>query len=120
MTQARRMILAGERTAASRTRDTLRAHTFSGSRGRAADCACFRACGQPPYHHEGDTIELIRNGRIGQLQTIIIGSAMSHFGPNQPEQPVADGFDYEMWLGPAPWVPYTYERCTPNWTLIYD
>ncbi|RPI24066.1 MAG: gfo/Idh/MocA family oxidoreductase [Acidobacteria bacterium] len=64
--------------------------------------------------------ELVRNGRIGELKTIMIGSATSQFVPNQPEQPVPPGFDYEMWLGPAPWAPYTFERCTRNWTLIYD
>ena len=75
---------------------------------------------QRSSHNFRHTIELIRNGRIGQLQTIMIGSAGSQYVPNQPEQPIPEGFDYEMWLGPAPWVPYTYERCTRNWTLIYD
>jgi predicted dehydrogenase len=64
--------------------------------------------------------ELVRNGRIGQLQQIMIGSAMTQYVANQPAQPVPPGFDYEFWLGPAPWAPYTYERCTRNWTLIYD
>ncbi len=64
--------------------------------------------------------ELIRNGRIGQLKTMLIGSAGSQYVPNQPTQPVPAGFDYDMWLGPAPWAPYTYERCTRNFTLIYD
>jgi len=66
------------------------------------------------------TAELVRNGRIGELKRIMIGSATSQYVPNQPEQPVPPGFDYEMWLGPAPWAPYTFERCTRNWTLIYD
>jgi predicted dehydrogenase len=64
--------------------------------------------------------ELVRNGRIGQLQEIMIGSATSQFVPDQPEQPVPPGFDYDFWLGPAPWAPYSFERCTRNWTLIYD
>ena len=66
------------------------------------------------------TCELVRNGRIGRLHTILIGSAMSQYVPNQPAQPVPEGFDYDMWLGPAPWAPYTYERCTNRFTLIYD
>jgi predicted dehydrogenase len=65
-------------------------------------------------------VELVRNGRIGQLKEIVIGSANSQYVPNQPAQPVPEGFDYEMWLGPAPWKPYTAERVTRNWTLIYD
>jgi predicted dehydrogenase len=65
-------------------------------------------------------VELVRNGRIGQLKEIVIGSAGSQYVPNQPEQPVPAGFDYDLWLGPAPWVPYTAERVTRNFTLIYD
>ena len=65
-------------------------------------------------------VELVRNGRIGQLKTIMIGSANSQYVPDQPTQPVPEGFDYEFWLGPAPWAPYTFERCTRNWTLIAD
>jgi predicted dehydrogenase len=64
--------------------------------------------------------ELIQNGKIGQLKEIIIASANSQYIPNQPEQPIPPGFDYDMWLGPAPWAPYTAERCTRNFTLIYD
>jgi predicted dehydrogenase len=65
-------------------------------------------------------VELVRNGRIGQLKEIVIGSAGSQYVPNQPEQLVPPGFDYDMWLGPAPWAPYTAERVTRNFTLIYD
>jgi predicted dehydrogenase len=64
--------------------------------------------------------ELVQNGKIGQLKEIIIASANSQYIPNQPEQPIPAGFDYNMWLGPAPWAPYTAERCTRNFTLIYD
>ena len=32
-----------------------------------------------------------------------------------PLQPVPKDLDYDMWLGPAPWAPYTYHRCRP-WT----
>ncbi|MBN2411715.1 Gfo/Idh/MocA family oxidoreductase [candidate division KSB1 bacterium] len=64
--------------------------------------------------------ELVRNEKIGKLETIMIGSANYKPIPDQPEQPVPEGFDYEMWLGPAPVAPYTFERCTRNWTLIRD
>jgi predicted dehydrogenase len=69
------------------------------------------------YRH---TVELVRSGKIGELQKIMIGSALPSYLPFQPEQPVPAGFDYNFWLGPAPWAPYTFERCTRNWTLIYD
>ena len=59
--------------------------------------------------------ELVRNGRIGKLHTIRVGVPHDFPFPNQPTQPVPEELDYEMWLGPAPWAPYTYQRCRP-WT----
>jgi len=64
--------------------------------------------------------ELARNGRLGQLETIMLGAASYTQVPNQPAQPVPPGLDYEMWLGPAPWVPFTELRCTRQFTLLYD
>lgn len=59
--------------------------------------------------------ELVRNGRIGKLHTILVGVPHDFAFPNQPVQPVPKDLDYQMWLGPAPWAPYTYHRCRP-WT----
>jgi predicted dehydrogenase len=68
--------------------------------------------------------ELVRNGRIGRLETIQVGVPHDFAFPNQPVQPVPEGLDYEMWLGPAPWAPYTYQRCRPwtekeSWAIWY-
>ena len=42
-------------------------------------------------------------------------------GGSIDEAPVPAGFDYDMWLGPAPKVPYTVDRCKPQGTYwIYD
>jgi len=57
--------------------------------------------------------ELVRNGRIGKLQRIVVSSPASGVIPNQPTQPVPEGLDYDMWLGPAPWTPYSFHRCRP-------
>jgi hypothetical protein len=59
--------------------------------------------------------ELVRNGRIGKLQTIHVGVPHDFAFPNHPIEPVPDDLDYDLWLGPAPWSPYTYHRCRP-WT----
>jgi len=73
--------------------------------------------------------ELARNEKIGKLHTIMVGSHPSPTCPNQPNQPTPDKdeFDYDTWLGPAPWAPYTYERCASRamgtlgmWTFIHD
>lgn len=66
------------------------------------------------------TVELVRNERIGKLHTIMVGSAKYGQVPNQPAQPVPPDLDYDMWLGPAQYAPYTRLRCTRNWTLISD
>ncbi|MCX5653797.1 MAG: Gfo/Idh/MocA family oxidoreductase, partial [Planctomycetota bacterium] len=59
--------------------------------------------------------ELVRNGRIGQLKTILVGVPGSWTCAKQPAEPVPKELDYEMWLGPAPMAPYCYQRCRP-WT----
>jgi predicted dehydrogenase len=59
--------------------------------------------------------ELVRNGRIGELRSILVGVPHDFAFPNQPTQPVPKDLDYDLWLGPAPWAPYTYHRCRP-WT----
>jgi len=71
------------------------------------------------YRH---AVELVRNGRIGELKTIMVGSVR---GPNDTlygeiKDPPA-GFDYDMWLGPAPWAPYSDMRVSiAAWLFISD
>jgi predicted dehydrogenase len=71
------------------------------------------------YRH---AVELVRNGRIGELKTIMVGSVR---GPSdtlygQPKEP-PPGFDYDMWLGPAPWAPYSDMRVSiAAWLFISD
>jgi len=57
--------------------------------------------------------ELVRNGRVGKLHTILVGVPPGISYPNQQAEPVPEGLDYDMWLGPAPWATYTYQRCRP-------
>ena len=35
-----------------------------------------------------------------------------------PTQPVPEGFDYDFWLGPAPYEPYNQMRCHMYWRFI--
>jgi len=67
-------------------------------------------------------VELVRNGRIGRLQRVEVGLAQGTPCPPQPPMPVPEGFDYDLWLGPAPWEPYTEKRCHWNfrWILAYS
>jgi predicted dehydrogenase len=65
--------------------------------------------------------ELVRNGRIGKLHTIraTLPSGPGNRGNPEP-QPIPEGFDYNMWLGPAPWAPYTKDRCHYHFRWIRD
>jgi predicted dehydrogenase len=71
------------------------------------------------YRH---AVELVRNGRIGEVKTIMVGSVR---GPNDtlygtPKEPPL-GLDYDMWLGPAPWAPYSDMRVSiAAWLFISD
>jgi predicted dehydrogenase len=76
-------------------------------------------------------VELVRNGRIGQLQTIAIGSAGGGRSalplglgftqmPAERPAPVPPGVDWDLWLGPSPWAPYSDLRITRTWMSIYD
>jgi len=67
--------------------------------------------------------ELVRNGRIGQLKRIITHVAENNKtcppGSWKPT-PIPEGFDYEMWLGPAPWAPHHEDRCFYTFRFILD
>ena len=57
--------------------------------------------------------ELVRNGRIGQLQEIEVRLPGDPAGGDPTPQPVPTGFNYEKWLGSTPYVPYTEDRVHP-------
>jgi predicted dehydrogenase len=58
--------------------------------------------------------ELVRNGRIGELRTVKVGFGTDPATGPQPPMPIPEGLDYDMWLGQAPWVPYTEQRVHPQ------
>ena len=66
--------------------------------------------------------ELVRNGRIGKIKTVRVGLPYGNSireGSTQAA-PVPPGFDYDMWLGPAPNEPYSPVRCHWNFRWISD
>jgi predicted dehydrogenase len=65
--------------------------------------------------------ELVRNGRLGKIHTIRtwLPTGNMRSGATGPE-PVPEGFDYERWLGPAPWAPYHSRRCHGSFRWIMD
>lgn len=69
-----------------------------------------------------DTAEFIRNGGLGKLERIeILIPANNKYAPGswQPD-PIPEGLDWEMWLGPAPWAPFNRHACHYNFRFIRD
>jgi predicted dehydrogenase len=69
--------------------------------------------------------ELVRNGRIGQLHTVRCGlpSGRPDLGKNgdrKAPEPVPPGFEYDFWIGPAPYAPYAPARVGVNFRWMYD
>jgi predicted dehydrogenase len=58
--------------------------------------------------------ELVRNGRIGTLQTVEVGLPGDPSGDEEPEMPVPKNLDYDMWLGSTPVVDDTEKRVHPQ------
>jgi predicted dehydrogenase len=56
-------------------------------------------------------VELVRNGYIGEVREVTIGSPPGLSTGDHPEEPVPDGFHYNLWLGPASKKHYTRWRC---------
>src|SRR3984893_4756012 len=57
--------------------------------------------------------ELVRNGRIGDLQRVEVGLPGDPPGGDKTPMPVPAGFNYDMWLGETPSVFYTVDRVHP-------
>ncbi len=51
--------------------------------------------------------ELVRNGRIGKLRKIIAATPASRIVDSYPPSCVPSHLDYDMWVGPARWMPHT-------------
>jgi predicted dehydrogenase len=58
--------------------------------------------------------ELVRNGRIGEIQHVEIGLPGDPSGPDAPKMPVPANLNYDAWLGSTPEVYYTEMRVHPQ------
>jgi predicted dehydrogenase len=63
------------------------------------------------YHR---MIELLRNGAIGNLQQVNLTLLAGTVFPLEEEIPVPEGLNYELYVGPAEYIPYTRTRTGPQ------
>jgi predicted dehydrogenase len=64
--------------------------------------------------------ELVRNGRIGKLITVKTNIGWGPTCEWEPNQDPPPGLDWDMWLGPAPYVPYNRKRCFYDFRWFFD
>ena len=46
-------------------------------------------------------VEMVQQGEIGDLRRIKVGVPPNRTGPTLSPQPLPEGFDYDLWLGPV-------------------
>ena len=67
--------------------------------------------------------EMVRSGRIGELESVEVNVGGPPMQCSLPAEPVPEGFDWEMWLGPAPWRPFNSAICMRGcgaWERYFD
>ncbi len=64
--------------------------------------------------------ELVRNNRIGRVQTIETRIGRNPVGGPFEVRPVPEGLDWNVWLGPTPQVDYVPQRCHYTFRWWYD
>ena len=69
---------------------------------------------QSPWPQFHRACELVRNGRIGEIKTIQVGLPGDPSGNEEPEMPIPDNLNYDMWLGSTPEVYYTEKGVHPQ------
>lgn len=62
--------------------------------------------------HWQDSVKYLREGHIGRIRSVKAWSNVGWKGsiPVLPDEPVPEGVDYDMWLGPAPKRPFNKNR----------
>jgi predicted dehydrogenase len=64
--------------------------------------------------------ELVRNGRIGRLEHILVTLPSGLSGGPFESKPVPPELDWNLWLGQTPAVDYVPERCHVKFRFWYD
>uniref|UniRef100_Q01Y50 Oxidoreductase domain protein n=1 Tax=Solibacter usitatus (strain Ellin6076) TaxID=234267 RepID=Q01Y50_SOLUE len=73
--------------------------------------------------HYAAAVKLIQDGGIGEVHRIHCGFQRNIFPGLKPTEMAngnTGGFDYEMWLGPAPKRPFDPFRCIYNFRWFWD
>jgi predicted dehydrogenase len=64
--------------------------------------------------------EFIRNGYCGKVHTVETWHTPNPVGDWTPDCPPPPELDWDLWIGPAEWVPYNPKRCHFNFRWFMD
>ncbi len=77
----------------------------------------------PDQHHAHMAIAAMKSGKdvyCEKPMTLTIGEGRAMADTAARYARVFQGFDYALWLGPAPWAPYSKNRCHYNFRFVRD
>jgi hypothetical protein len=79
---------------------------------------CVFSCGsQRVMGDYGRQAQYVASGAIGRITEVWVNVGGPSRPCDLPAEPVPDGMDWDMWLGPAPWAPYNAGRCSAAYGL---
>ena len=72
--------------------------------------------------HWQDAMDFVHSGKLGKIRTVRVFSYQGWCPsiPVQSDQPVPEGVDYDMWLGPAPLRPFNPNRFHFTFRWFWD
>ncbi len=65
----------------------------------------------------GRQAQYVASGAIGEIKEVFVNIGGPSRPCDLPGQPIPDGMDWDLWLGPAPWAPYNPNRCSGAYGL---
>jgi predicted dehydrogenase len=72
--------------------------------------------------HWTEAMDFVHSGKLGRIRTVRAWAYMNWFPPvpKIPDEPIPQGVDYDMWLGPAPKRPFNPNRFHFNFRFFWD
>ncbi len=72
--------------------------------------------------HWNDAFAFVQSGKLGKIRTVKVWCYMIGAVPPDPlpDEPVPQGVDYDMWLGPAPLRPFNRNRFHQQFRWYWD
>lgn len=55
-------------------------------------------------------IDVVKSGQLGTITSASAWVGVNEWSVGETPEPVPRGLDWDMWLGPAPWTPYSPQR----------